>query len=151
MTLFTYPLIGPASPLKHTRWTRRVTPARLALGRTGAGAVMLAKPRLLPESLGVDSASATKTGWVVQMLGAREIALGLGTLVTLRSPDRPAARTWVAAGVLSDSADVLAIGAAVLNGRLSRPVGALVVATALTAALSGLHALASHDSDIKTT
>ena len=117
------------------------TPARLALGRAGVGTVMVVQPRLMPTLMGVDSASATKTSWVVQMLGAREIALGLGTLVALRSPDSRVARTWVAAGVLSDGVDVLAVGGAVLRGRLSRGSGALVVATALGAALAGLRAL----------
>ncbi|MCW2614105.1 MAG: methionine-R-sulfoxide reductase [Frankiales bacterium] len=117
------------------------TPARLALGRTGAGAVMVARPRAMPQLLGVDSASAAKTAWVVQMLGAREIALGLGTLAALRSPDSRVARTWVAAGVLSDALDVLAVGAAVLKGRLSKPAGGAVVLTALGATLAGLNAL----------
>lgn len=124
------------------------TPARLAVGRTGAGVVMVARPRLLPQALGVDSATATRTAWVVQMVGAREIALGLGTLTALRAPDGRAARTWVAAGVLSDGLDVLAIGAAVLRGRLSRPVGGGVVLTALAATLTGLQSLRLAGGDV---
>jgi len=123
-----------------------VTPARLALGRTGAGAVMVARPRLVPQALGVDSASAVKTAWVVQMLGAREIALGLGTLVALRADTR-SGRTWVAAGVLCDAVDVLAVAGAVACGRLSRPVGGAVVVAALGASLGGLAALRSGDPD----
>ncbi len=123
-----------------------VTPGRLALGRTGAGAVMVVRPRLMPQALGVDSASAVRTAWVVQMLGAREIALGLGTLVALRADPR-SGRTWVAAGVLCDAVDVLAVGAAVARGRLSRPVGGAVVVTALGACLGGLAALRSGSPD----
>lgn len=121
--------------------SQAATPARLALGRTGAGAVMVARPRLMPQTMGVDSASAVKTAWVVQMLGAREIALGLGTLAALRSRDTRTARTWLAAGVLSDAVDVLAVGAAVLKGRVSKPVGGAVVLTALGATVAGLNAL----------
>lgn len=130
------------------RAARAATPARLALGRTGAGAVMVARPRLMPETMGVDSASAAKTGWVVQMLGAREIALGLGTLASLRSRDGRATRTWLLAGVLSDGLDVLAVGGAVAKGRLSKPVGGAVVLTALGATFAGLQALNRDDQDV---
>ena len=118
-----------------------LAPARLAVGRAGAGAVMLGRPRLMPQAMGVDSAAAAKTAWLVQMLGAREIALGVGTLVALRSGDAPATRTWLAAGVVSDGLDALAVGAAVLSSRLSRPVGGAVVMTALAAAAGGVQAL----------
>jgi len=123
------------------RASTAATPGRLALSRTGVGGVMLVRPRLLPTALGVDSASAARTAWVVQMLGAREVALGLGTLVALRSPDGRAARAWVAAGALSDGADVLTLGAAVLRGRLSRRTGGLVVLSALGATVAALRAL----------
>ena len=118
-----------------------VAPTRLAAGRTGAGAVMLARPRLMPQVMGVDSASAARSTWVVQMLGAREIALGLGTLASLRMDDRRATRTWLTAGVLCDGLDAVVVGAGVLSGRLSKPVGGAVVLTALAAAAGGLRAL----------
>lgn len=147
-------------PLSRTALTGLATPARLAAGRTGAGVVMLARPRLMPQTMGVDSASATKTAWVVQMLGAREVALGLGTLASLRAGrlrsggpgatrlgagELGATRTWVAAGVVCDALDVLAVGAAVLSGRLSRPAGGAVVVTALAATLGGLQTLRGSD------
>ncbi|MBC7374260.1 MAG: hypothetical protein H7323_09750 [Frankiales bacterium] len=109
---------------------------------------MLVRPRLMPQTMGVDSASAAKTSWVVQMLGAREVALGLGTLAALRACDGRAARTWIAAGVLSDAMDVVAVGAAVATGRLSKAVGGAVVLTALGATLAGLKALRSGETDV---
>lgn len=120
------------------------TPTRLAAGRTAAGVVMVARPRLMPEVLGVDSASAAKTAWVVQMLGAREVALGLGALHGVRTGT---SRAWVAAGLLSDAVDVVAVAAAVAKGRLSKPLGGTVVLTALGAALAGASALQSDSSD----
>ena len=77
------------------------------------------------------------------MLGAREVAPGLGALAALRSGDRAAARSWVAAGALCDALDVLAVGAAVASGRLSKPVGGAVVASALGAALGGVRAVSA--------
>ena len=113
----TRPVVRRRDPL--VRLAAAVTPARLALGRTGAGVVMLVRPRLMPQLLGVDPAGIAGTAWVVQMLGAREVALGLGALAALRSDDGAAARSWVAAGALCDALDVLTVGAAVASGRFT--------------------------------
>ncbi len=115
----------------------RVKPEQLAVARAGIGVTMIARPRLVPGVLGVDSATSARMGWSTQMLGAREVALGVGAVVALRSSDRPAARLWLAAGVLCDTADALAIGAAMLSGRLSKPMGSVIAASALGAALAG--------------
>ncbi|MCY7364480.1 MAG: hypothetical protein LH469_04080 [Frankiaceae bacterium] len=119
----------------------RVRPEHLALLRTGAGVVMVGRPRVLPQLMGVDSATATRVGWAVQMLGAREIAIGLGTLVALRRPGSAAARTWVAAGVLTDALDVLAVGGALARGRVRKSSGAAVLTTATAAVGLGWRAL----------
>ena len=115
----------------------RATPAQLAVGRAGAGAVMVVRPRLLPRVLGVDSATATRVAWSVQMLGARELALGLGTLVAAQGPDRRGARLWFAAGVLCDAVDVLAVTGALLRGRVSKGAGTAVLAVAAAAVAIG--------------
>lgn len=119
----------------------RVGAEHLALLRTGAGVVMVGRPRTLPQLMGVDSATATRLAWAVQMLGAREITMGLGTLVALRDPGSRAARTWVAAGALTDALDVLAVGGALLRGRVRASSGAAVVVTATAAVVLGLRAL----------
>ena len=117
------------------------TVEHLALARAGVGAVMITRPRLIPGALGVDSATSSRMGWAVQMLGAREIGLGLGTWAALRSGDARAARLWLAAGVLSDAVDALAVGAAVVRGRLSAGSGSALVAVAATATALGAQAL----------
>jgi hypothetical protein len=114
---------------------------RLSLGRAAAGVGMIARPRLLPSSLGVDSAAAGRMSWVTQMLGAREIALGLGTWLALRDGDRDAARRWLCAGLLSDAVDALAVGSAVAQGRLSKATGGAVVAIAGGAVVAQIRAL----------
>jgi hypothetical protein len=119
----------------------RATPGQLALGRAGAGAVMVVRPRSLPQLLGLDSATATRTAWAVQMLGAREIALGLGTAAALRRPDREASRLWVAAGVLCDGVDVLAVGGALARGRIAKGPGLGLLAVAGAAVAIGVRAL----------
>ena len=114
---------------------------RLALGRTAAGAAMLARPTLLPGLLGVDSAAATRMTWSTQMLGVREVALGLGTFAALRRGDDRASRLWLMAGLLCDAVDAVAVGAAVARGHVSKVTGAGVVAVAGTAVYAQLDAL----------
>ena len=142
------PLLTRTAPPSRRSLLDRVAPEHLALGRAGAGSVMVLRPRLLPQLLGVDSATATRMGWAVQMLGAREVALGLGTLAALRRPDAVAARTWVAAGVLCDAVDVLAVGGALLRGRLRPGSGGAVLAVAAGAVALGLRELEEDEADI---
>ena len=103
---------------------------RLSLGRAAAGVSMITQPRLLPRLLGVDSAAAARMSWTTQMLGAREVALGLGAFVALRRQEPRAARLWLLAGVLSDAVDALAVGAAVAQGRVSKITGPALVGIA---------------------
>lgn len=121
--------------------SRRVGPAQVAAGRTGAGAVMVVRPRALPSLLGVDSATSARMSWVTQMLGAREIALGVGTLMALRSGNDSSARTWIAAGVLCDAVDALVVGAGLAQRRLPAAAGASTLAVAVGAATCGLRDL----------
>lgn len=116
---------------------------RLSVGRAAAGVSMIARPRMLPTTLGVDSAAATRMSWVTQMLGAREVALGAGTWAALRHGDRRATRLWLYAGLLSDAVDAIAIGAAVAQGRVSKVTGGAVVAIAGAAVYTQLDALSS--------
>lgn len=125
----------------------KARPEHLAWGRTGAGLGMIVRPRLLPGLLGVDSATSARMDWSTQMLGAREVALGLGTLAALHSPDRRAARLWMAGGVLCDAADALVVGGALVRGRVSKAAGGATVALALTAVAVGLRMLGEDDSD----
>lgn len=110
-----------------------LTPSRLALGRTGIGVAMLTAPTRTVVVLGGDEAAARASSWATQMLGAREIALGLGAFVALRRPDRRPARLWVAAGLLADTVDALAVARATGRGDVQRGPGAVLTAVAVTA------------------
>jgi hypothetical protein len=117
---------------------RVVTVDRLELGRAGAGAVMVLRPKALPGMLGVDSATSSRMGWAVQLLGARELALGLGSWVALRRPDVRAARVWLTAGLLSDAVDAVVLARAAGRGQVGGPIAAAAVAAA--AVSTALHA-----------
>ena len=125
---------------------------RLSLGRAAAGVTMITRPTLLPGALGVDSATATRMAWSSQMLGAREIALGLGTFLALRKDrdgkgDGRSARLWLLAGLLSDSVDALAVGGAVAKGRVSKITGTAVVGVAAGASYAQIEALRASAGD----
>ncbi len=111
---------------------RLLDPAGLGLGRAAAGVSMVTRPGLLAGAMGVDPQTAARTSWVVQMLGAREIAVGLGSVVGLRG-DRRTRRTWLSAGLLCDAVDAVALAAAVKGKRVGALPGAAVVAIATTA------------------
>ena len=106
---------------------------QLALGRAAVGAALVLRPGLLPRVLGADPASSSHLAWVQQMLGAREIGLGLGAAAAGRAGDRRAERPWLLAGLLSDGVDAVAIASAVGSGRVRRGPGAAVVAVACAA------------------
>ena len=111
-------------------------PRGLAVGRTAVGVSMLTQPGLGPALLGVDRATRNRLAWVVQMLGAREVALGVGALVA-----RKERRLWLAAGVLSDAADAVVVAAALRKGQVKTSTGAGLVVLAAGAAAIGSDAL----------
>lgn len=132
---------GPASHLSALAG-RVLTPLRVAQARTAVGTGLLVRPALLTRSMGVPAEAAEQTGWAVQMLGAREVALGAGTWIALRRGDPGAARLWVLAGVLADALDAVSVAGALGRGRVHAVPGVLGVMTATTAAGVGAAALA---------
>lgn len=113
-------------------------PSGLALGRTAVGVIMLTTPALIPSQLGVEQQSATSMTWAMQMLGAREVALGLGALTSRQ--DR---RRWLAGGVLCDAVDAVAVLTAMRRGRVRKVSGGGLVAVAVAATFIGLRSLRS--------
>ncbi len=118
----------------------------VAVARAAVGSALLVRPRLLAQSLGVDSAANARMSWAVQMLGAREVALGLGTLAALRGGAGRGLRLWLMAGLLADATDAVVVWAAVGRGRLSRGSGTVLVAVAGAAAALQAKAVASPSS-----
>ncbi len=98
--------------------------------RCGIGAVMLADPPRLARVLGVDTVTARQTGWLTMMIGGRELALGVGTLLALGGGGR-GGRSWYAAQAVADGGDAVALALAIRANRVSTPVGVLIVATAV--------------------
>jgi hypothetical protein len=122
-----------------TRSVKRSAAVLLAAGRVGAGVAMLARPRTLPASLGVDSATAARVSWITRMLGAREVALGAGTLLALRrgEPARESARDWILGCALSDAVDAAVFAGAVARGHARVVPGSAFALVAGASAVAG--------------
>lgn len=116
----------------------------LAGARVGMGVVMLVRPTWVTRLLGLDQATAKRTGWLPRMLGGREMALGIGALAAVRAqreaPDRGSARAWLLAGALTDATDLFAISAGMRGKNLPRAIGGLACLTSASAAVVGVAA-----------
>ena len=112
----------------------------LAVNRILFGAGFVASPARAGRTwIGARAARRPESRVFGRALGARDVALGAGALVALRGGDDAAARVWMAAHALSDSADLLAT----LAARRSLPTGAAAFAVAMAAGSTTIGAAAA--------
>lgn len=113
----------------------RTIAAGLNVGRAVVGGALLAAPARAGAAWLGPEAQLESTQVMTRAMAARDLGLGLGTLVALRGGG--GARPWLLAGVLADAADLAATLAA---GSALPPAGrnatALVAATATVAGLA---------------
>jgi hypothetical protein len=116
---------------------RMLAGARIALGL----ALFLAPSRTGRGWLGAGQVTPG-TSVVVRGVGARDVALGVGTMVALRDDDRPRdAHRWLEASIVADLADATAIG---MLGRPDRRRGGVLALALGAAAVGGLARKALH-------
>ncbi len=108
----------------------------LAAGRVLIGATMFAAPELAAAPWVGDDARTSGARVVVRALGARDAALGAGTL--LAAGERAQLRRWLLASTACDAADFLAT----LKGPRS-PARSVVLVLAAGATVAGIAAAAS--------
>ena len=85
----------------------------LALNRISFGAGLMLAPRMYARSwVGSDEAGRDATKLLARALGARDLALGAGGLLALRTGDTERARRWFAAQGVTDAVDLVATLAA---------------------------------------
>ena len=117
-----------------------VVPA-LGITRLAIGAGLIIGPAGLGKALGLSEAEAKAAGWLARLAGAREIAIGLGTLDAWRSGK--SVDGWVAAQGISDASDAIAFATVALQGKVSPVRGWGMSLFALSGAISeGLTAVA---------
>jgi hypothetical protein len=105
----------------------------LAAARVGVGLTALVAPNLVTRPWIGDQAGGLAAAVLGRALGGRDIALGLGLLMSARR-QRPL-RGWVEAGALADLVDTATT--AWVFGRLPQRGRLLVLATASTAGVAG--------------
>lgn len=89
----------------------RTVVAGIALGRLVIGAALLAAPRKVvgPAWVGAE-AERPATGVMLRAVGARDMALAIGTLATLKQGG--SLTPWIVGGALADGADFVSTLAA---------------------------------------
>jgi hypothetical protein len=103
----------------------------VAAGRVAIGLAMLVAPRTTARNWAGPGAADRSVSLLTRALGAREVALGGGTILALERGEP--ARRWVLAGVLSDSVDAVAALFALRSIGVRRALPTLAVATAAAA------------------
>jgi hypothetical protein len=86
--------------------------ATIALGRLAFGVLLTAKPETTvgPGWVGADEARRPATTLLFRSVGARDMAIGLGTLGAMRQGAR--LRPWLLGAILADTVDLVATFAA---------------------------------------
>ena len=104
----------------------------ISIARCAAGAMMMMAPRRMARGwTGIDN-DTVPTRMAMRSLGARDLAIGMGTLFALSH--RGPVRGWVEAGMLADGADAINSLIALPNAPKARSLFWMIVsaATALT-------------------
>ncbi len=105
----------------------------LAWTRCGLGALAMMAPRRAARGWTGDDSDDPQAAMAMRGLGARDVAIGTGTLFAL-SHGAPA-RGWVEAGMLSDASD--AVTSFIAMPRISRPRALLATLVSAAAAFVG--------------
>lgn len=119
--------------------------ARRAANTTGptravAGALLLARPRVLATVLANDPSAAAASPWLARMVGTREVVLGLATVTA--SWKRQDVRPWLLVLSLIDAGEALILVDAVWRRTVRRAPGAAFVAADAGSAAAGLGLIA---------
>lgn len=105
----------------------------IAITRLGLGIWMVARPGDLSRLLRPQGASERSGSWLGRMLGAREVALAVGTLIAVgQAEDTPGVhRSWAVAAIIADAGDVAALSVAARIGEVRPVLAALGAGSAL--------------------
>src|SRR5919106_2583500 len=108
----------------------------LSIGRVAFGALMVLAPRRAARLWTGESEESAISAMAVRGLGARDLAIGMGTLVALEDDGDVAG--WLRAGMVSDAGDALGVLSNFGKLRGLRPWALL--ATSCTAIYAGMKA-----------
>jgi hypothetical protein len=106
----------------------------MGLARLAISGPLLIAPGPAVRLLGMDSATAKRTAFLTRMAAARDLGIGVGTLV---ARDTDQVGLWLAVGAAADAVDALAILSAARAGVVHRATAGLSVALAAGGAAFG--------------
>lgn len=106
----------------------------LGITRVVIGAGLLISPIGLARGLGIDAETARRVGWMARIAGAREVAIGLGTLQAWRRKEPMDG--WIAAQAISDGVDAVAFAVTAARGDVGPARGWGLAAFAASGAVS---------------
>ena len=115
----------------------------LSLARIGIGAGALARPDLAFQGFLLDPAQNPQQQFVTRLFGSREIALGVATLLSVRSGKKG----WVFAGIAIDAADAVAGYLSGVSGAVPKRKGGMLAGLAAGASAAGLLGLRATSSN----
>ena len=121
----------------HQRRLRAVVLAA-ALVRVGAGIAFGGAPKSFLQWERTPPAAGSSMDLLMRTVGIRDLALGLGTVASVRTGTTRDLRRWVGAGLLSDSLDV---GAGLAASRTTGVRGIISSATAVPVVVLDLWAV----------
>lgn len=107
--------------------------AQVALGRIAIGTIALARPADAARFLRLDAHGSAQPVYLTRLAGARDVALGVATLLAPRG----ARRALVGIGMAVDASDAYAGYEAYRSGAVPAGTGALLVVPAVAAVLAG--------------
>ena len=108
----------------------------LGITRIVIGTGLLISPVGLARGLGIDAPTAKRVGWLARVAGAREIAIGAGTIHALRRGQPVDA--WIAAQAFCDGVDAVAFAVTAFRGDVGAVRGYGLAAFAASGAISEL-------------
>ena len=106
----------------------------LSFGRIAVGTLALANPEMAAKTFQLDPVTNPQVPYVVRLFGAREVALGVATLLVRGK----AQRGLIGLGVLVDGADAATGYLAMKDGSVSRKTAMTLMVPAVGAVGSGL-------------
>jgi hypothetical protein len=112
----------------------------MIVSRMTFGVVVWAFPGPVGRAVGLDMTRNPEASYLARLMGARDVALALGLIVT----EGDTQRKWLLTCVACDGADMLAAIAGGVNG-LSKRTTAMLLAAALAPMVRGAVALKSRE------
>ena len=117
----------------------RTSARHVGTARIAAGALMLARPLVLPKMLGLDDAGPALR-WLPRLLGIREIAVGVAAVAASSRTENPL--PWLCTLGAIDGAESIVVFAGVVEGAVPPARGWPFIASDLGSALAGVGAAA---------